>query len=49
MSLGVSYTSYDMNNKEIEGYDKDMTYDKIGLSVIYGFQILNTKERNEKK
>ena len=49
MSLGVSYTSYDMDNKEIGGYDKDLTYDKVGLSVIYGFQILNTKERNEKK
>ena len=49
MSLGVSYTSYNMDNKEIGGYDKDLTYDKVGLSVIYGFQILNAKGRNEKK
>ena len=49
MSLGVSYTSYDMHNKEIEGRDMDLTYDKVGLSVIYGFAIVNKKERNEKK
>ena len=49
MSFGVSYTSYDMHNKQIEGRDMDLTYDKVGLSVIYGFAIVNKKERNEKK
>ena len=49
MSLGVSFTSYDMNNKISEGKELDLTYEKIGLSIIYGFAMSNNKERNEKK
>ena len=48
MSLGLSFTSYDMNNKESEGDDVDLIYEKIGLSIIYGFAMSNNKEKNEK-
>ena len=34
-----------MDNKEIGEYDKALIYNKVGLSVIYGFQILNTKNQ----
>ena len=49
MSLGVSFTSYDMNDKISEGRELDLIYEKIGLSIIYGFAMSNNKERNEKK
>ena len=65
ITLGCSYTMYDMVNKEIsslqfdfpssngilytEPTDLDLAYDKIGLSIIYGFSIDNKGERNEKK
>ena len=48
MSLGLSFTSYDMNNKESEGEDVDLVYEKVGLSIIYGFAMSNNKEKNEK-
>tara|TARA_Y100000590_G_scaffold443595_1_gene573226 strand:+ start:1151 stop:1741 length:591 start_codon:yes stop_codon:yes gene_type:complete len=49
MSLGASFTSYNMNNKINEGKELDLIYDKIGISIIYGFAMSNNKEKNEKK
>ena len=33
---------------EIEDMDLDLKYNKFGLSVIYGFEVVTKKERNEK-
>ena len=33
---------------EIDDMDLDLKYNKIGLSVIYGFEVVTKKERNEK-
>ena len=33
---------------ESDNIDLDLTYNKIGLSIIYGFEIITKKERNEK-
>jgi len=69
MALSLSYSMYDMQNKEIadvsgfnpplisnigngvielEDMELDLKYNKIGLSVIYGFEVVTKKERNEK-
>ena len=32
----------------VEDVDVDLDYDKIGFSIIYGFEIESKKDRNEK-
>ena len=48
ISIGTSYTLYDMQNKQDGNDDVDLVYEKIGLSIIYGFPLVNEKEWNEK-
>ena len=33
---------------EIEDMDLDLKYNKVGLSIIYGFEVVTKKEKNEK-
>ena len=33
---------------EIEDMDLDLKHNKIGLSIIYGFEIATKREKNEK-
>mgnify|MGYP000270012167 CR=1 FL=1 len=69
MALSLSYSMYDMQNKDItdvsgfnpplvsnigngiidiDDMNLDLKYNKIGLSVVYGFEVVTKKERNEK-
>jgi hypothetical protein len=69
MALSLSYSMYDMQNKDItdvsgfnpplvsnigngiidiDDMNLDLKYNKIGLSIDYGFEVVTKKEKNEK-
>ena len=69
MALSLSYSMYDMQNKDItdvsgfnpplvsnigngmidiDDMNLDLKYNKIGLSVVYGFEVVTKREKNDK-
>ena len=49
VSGATSYsTPFISDNIAVNDLELDLKYNKFGISVVYGFEIIDKKERNEK-